>query len=342
MKTVYISRNYKKINSAGGKARTDVEIILKEYGFQNIGLEQTNVKNNVFDFIINLIGIFKALISMPKNDILFLQYPIKKYYTLICKVAHIKNTKVITLIHDLGSFRRKKLNIEQEISRLNHSDCLIPANDNMICWLKENGYRKPMIPQMVWDYLSEAKNSSTYEKKEQFVINYIGSLSKKKNSFLYEYERFISFYDFHLYGSDFDISKIKQHTNIVWKGFKSSEELISSIKGDWGLVWDGDSIYTCSGDFGSYLQYNNPHKMSLYLRCHIPVIIWQKAGLTDFVKSNNIGICIDSLEDLDKALCNITNKQYLEMKNNVRILSEKLAKGYFLRKAINEAITSIT
>jgi|GEM_PF-4810521 len=30
------------------------------------------------------------------------------------------------------------------------------------------------------------------------------------------------------------------------------------------------------------------------------------------------------------------------MKNNVRILSEKLAKGYFLRKAINEAITSIT
>lgn len=80
------------------------------------------------------------------------------------------------------------------------------------------------------------------------------------------------------------------------------------------MVWDGTSVSTCTGDFGEYLQYNNPHKTSLYIRCQLPVIIWKQAALADFVRENGIGICVDSLEELEKILNTLSEEEYAEMK----------------------------
>lgn len=97
-------------------------------------------------------------------------------------------------------------------------------------------------------------------------------------------------------------------------GFVKSDDLIATAQGDFGLVWDGTSVSTCTGDFGEYLQYNNPHKTSLYIRCQLPVIIWNKAALADFVRENGIGICVDSLEELEKILNTLSEEEYAEMK----------------------------
>ena len=56
----------------------------------------------------------------------------------------MKGAKTVSLIHDLGSFRRKKLTVEKEISRLSHSDYIIASNENMKKWLKEHGMQKPV------------------------------------------------------------------------------------------------------------------------------------------------------------------------------------------------------
>ena len=37
----YLSRNYKGTASAGNKAKTDIERIMSEAGFKNVGLKQT-------------------------------------------------------------------------------------------------------------------------------------------------------------------------------------------------------------------------------------------------------------------------------------------------------------
>lgn len=116
----YLSKNYKGLQNAGNKAKTDIEKILQQQGFRNVGLKQTVYTNKVLGFFITLLGVLKAPFCLHKGDVLLLQYPLKKYYSFVCNMAHLRGAKVITLIHDLGSFRRQKLTIPQEIKRLGH------------------------------------------------------------------------------------------------------------------------------------------------------------------------------------------------------------------------------
>lgn len=73
-----------------------------------------------------------------------MQYPLKKYFTLVCQIAHCKGAKVVVVIHDLGSFRRKKLTVAQEIHRLGHADYIIAHNSRMKQWLLDNGCKVPL------------------------------------------------------------------------------------------------------------------------------------------------------------------------------------------------------
>lgn len=41
----YLSRNYKNLNGAGSKAKTDMEQIMDSMGFKNIGLKRTFYHN---------------------------------------------------------------------------------------------------------------------------------------------------------------------------------------------------------------------------------------------------------------------------------------------------------
>ena len=107
--------------SAGNKAKTDNEDTLMEMGAVNLGLHRTVHDSKILAFFLDLAGIIRACFLLRKGDVLFLQYPVKKYFSFLCDVARRKGAKTVSLIHDLGSFRRKKLSIQKEISRLSHS-----------------------------------------------------------------------------------------------------------------------------------------------------------------------------------------------------------------------------
>jgi len=92
---------------------------------------------------------------------------------------------------------------------------------------------------------------------------------------------------------------------------------------------------------GEYLQYNAPHKMSLYLRCGLPLIVWEKAGLASFVKENRIGVCISSLADLDETLSAIGTEQYMEMKRNAERIAERISRGFYCLKAIGQCCADL-
>ncbi len=189
----YLSRNYKTKSTAGGKAKTDIEELMENWGFKNIGLEQTLYTHKIKDFILTLAGVIKGCFCLKRGDILFLQYPVKKYFTFICRIAHLKGAKVVTLIHDLGSFRRKKLTVAQEIRRVSHADYIIAANPAMQQWLIEQGCLVPTGIQTIWDYLS--KTPTPQERGEisrPYGIVYAGGLSKRKNAFLYTWINEIS------------------------------------------------------------------------------------------------------------------------------------------------------
>lgn len=104
-----------------------------------------------------------------------------------------------------------------------------------------------------------------------------------------------------------------------------------------GLIWDGPSIETCEGTYGSYLKFNNPHKTSLYISSGLPVVIWRQAALADFVLQNKIGIVIDNLNQLDSALDSVSQQKYKEIKSNTLVIAERLRTGYYTKKAVDRA-----
>ena len=337
----YISRNYYNLTSAGNKAKTDNEDTLAEMGAANLGLHRTVNNSKILAFFLDLAGIVRACILLQKDDVLFLQYPVKKYFSFLCNIARLKGAKTISLIHDLGSFRRKKLTVEKEISRLSHSDYIIASNDNMASWLKEHGLKKPVGALGLFDYRSAAYCQKAATKRANPRVVYAGALSMKKNSFLVELSKTLKHWDLLVCGNKEGLKGLQDNARIAYQGFVPSEEYIKGIDADFGLVWDGDSLDTCSGEYGNYLRWNSPHKVSFNLRAALPVIIWKEAAMASVIEEEGVGITICSLKELDNILSHLSQEDYSKMKQNAQKMAEKLNQGYFLRKAIHAAIEEL-
>lgn len=332
----YISRNYYNLTSAGNKAKTDNEDTLVEMGAINLGLPRSIRNSKILAFFLDLIGIIRACILLKKDDVLFLQYPVKKYFSFLCHIAHLKGARTVSLIHDLGSFRRKKLTIQKEINRLSNSDYIIASNEKMKGWLEEHGLQKPVGALGLFDYRSESKCSEEVTEREQVKVVYAGALSMKKNSFLIELSKTLNHWQLLVCGNKEGLQGLQDNPQITYQGFVPSEEFIKHIDADFGLVWDGDSLDGCSGEYGQYLKWNSPHKVSFYLRAGLPLIIWKEAAVAPIIEKAGAGITISSLEELDDKLANLTPEQKKEMKKQAVNLAQKLNKGGFLTKTLKE------
>lgn len=339
LRRCYISKAYPDKSTGGNKAKTDVEDIMSELGFTNLGLKQSLVQNPIWRFLYTLTSIIKACFSIKKNDLIVIQYPFKKYYVFLCKIANLKGAKTISLIHDLGSFRRKKLNAKQEKKRLAHSHYLISLNCYMKEFLVNSGYTQAIGSLEMWDYLSPSTPKASNKNKSIPEVIYAGSLPHKKHSFLYELNKVRppKSYTYSIYGSYCDTKSIDNKQVYDYKGFVDSDELIRETTGDYGLVWYGHSISEIDGAYGEYLQITSAHKPSLYIRCNIPIIAWSKSAQAKFIKENNLGICIDSLDQLDAILSEISPEEYKEMKQNTIEMSKKMQTGHFFKTAYFEA-----
>ena len=84
------------------------------------------------------------------------------------------------------------------------------------------------------------------------------------------------------------------------------------------------------------MQYNNPHKTSLYLASKLPVIVWEKAAMVEFIRENHLGIQVGSLREIPEKLAALSEEAYDEMLRNVSVMGDKLRKGEMLRKVLRE------
>ena len=173
----YISKNYRRTDSAGDKAKTDIEAILGSVGYKNIGLRQRRVNSAVGAYFITLASVLKGVMSLKKGDILVVQYPLKKYYDFVVSRANARGAKVITVIHDLGSFRRKKLTVAQEVERLNRSAAVVVHSPAMRRWLADNGVTVPMIELGLFDYLSDSVPADHDGPGDRYRLMFAGNAS---------------------------------------------------------------------------------------------------------------------------------------------------------------------
>ena len=337
----YISRNYYNLSTAGNKAKADNEDTLTEMGTINLGLRRTIRNSKILAFFLDLAGIIRACLLLKKGDVLFLQYPVKKYFTFLCSMAKMKGAKTISLIHDIGSIRTHRLTPTQEVTRLSHSDYILASNPKMTEWLKAHGMKKPMGALGLFDYCSPNFNSQAHPfNSQQIKVAYAGALHVKKNPFLIQLTATLKSWDLYIFGNKNGLQGWKENPRVHHQGFMASDDFIHSVDADFGLVWDGDSLETCSGIFGEYLKWNSPHKVSFYLRSSLPVIIWQEAAVAPIIEKEGAGFSIKNLQELDEKLKTLSPTEYNKMKENAKRLAKELNSGYFLRQALKEYLIS--
>ncbi|MDR0765585.1 MAG: galactofuranosyltransferase, partial [Odoribacteraceae bacterium] len=336
MKTInghYISKNYRAYTSAASKAKIDCEEILQKNGYVNIGLPRTIRANETYGFFRNLFSVLLAVVRARRGVPLVLQYPLKKYYPFLCRVARWRGCPVITIIHDLRSLRRKKMIVDREIRDLNRSPVLIAHNEKMKEWLHARGCRSRVVVLSIFDYLSDAEPLPCPFRRPVEIV-FAGTFSHKRSSFPAHLDPDASSFLLNMYGRPGDIDALSGRPVIRYKGVFDADVLISKIEGHFGLIWDGPEVTTCAGGHGEYLLYNNPHKTSLYLRCHLPVIIWSRSALAPFIREHRVGLLVDSLEELEQICATLSREEYLSMQQNTRIIAERLKNGAYLTEAL--------
>lgn len=335
---------------AQNKAKDDIDVIMAANGFRNIAWSLQS-RNSVARFVSKLVSVMLLFVRVHKDDVLLVQYPFKKYYELICNITHLKGGKVVTLIHDLGCFRRKKLTPAAEIVRLSHTDSLIVHNEAMQQFLVDHGYTKPVTTLGIFDYIApDAGSCPEKQADEQWQVVYAGGLARRKSTFIYDLDSHIHRWHFNIHGQGLDEvyddgdgkqKSVKDWQHITPRGFILSDDFVRHSVGHFGLVWDGTSIDECAGAWGEYLRVNNPHKTSFYLRSGKPVIMWKQAALTPFVLREGVGIAVDTLRDIDAALASVTPEIYAEMCKKTSVISSRLAEGYYFKKAFAEATAKL-
>ncbi len=343
----YISKNYKAIYGASGKAKTDFEYALEKMGFKNLGFKQSSIPNSAVGAIKNFFGITWALLRLPFRSVLCTQYPINKYRGYILFVARLKRCKIITLVHDVGFLRKRTKNKERELARICNSDAVIVHNPRMKQWFLDQGIKIPIIVLGIFDYVADKlpEQNAAIEEKSTFDLVYAGGYGGNKNSYVYDIDDIkTSRFNLKLYGTGFEPEKRKvseAKSSVLYAGVFPSNEIAYKIQGDFGLVWDGESIDTCSGQYGEYLKFNNPHKTSLYLLCGLPVVIWEEAALASFITENNLGIAVSSLAKLDDAFERLSSEDVKAMKKNVLVFQQKVMSGLFYRTSVKRALEEI-
>lgn len=345
MDKYYIARNYRSKFDAAGKAKMDCETILENNGWKNIGFKQTWISNAVLGTLISALGITWALLRLKKGCTLCLQYPLNKFYKYILWGASLKKCKIITIVHDVYGLKGKTHFIEKEIQLLSQSKVLILHNSSMRKWFVENNIDAKLVDLDIFDYLhkSDIEQKRTPTNYQDYRIIFAGNMGGKK-SFIYDFDTIKrGHFKLDLYGVGFDENNIKNKKDSIinYKGCFLSNEVIDYIDGDFGLVWYGNSLESCDGETGQYLKFNNPHKLSLYILCDMPIIIWDKAAMANFVLDNKIGFVVQSLHEIKEKLETLSNVDFEVLKSNVKKVKQNLESGYYLSNAIDKALKEI-
>ncbi|MDR1678759.1 MAG: hypothetical protein LBR81_03175 [Prevotellaceae bacterium] len=323
--------------NAATKAKFDVRKTIENLGIKTIIVRKNTTPykfvNTVIDFLRVVVLFVKILFVVRQNSVLLLQRRFSHIkLLLISKALKLKHSELCILIHDINCLRfDKNKGTKRELSEIknfNLADSLIVHTPAMGKKMKEIGITPKQYPLYLFDYYTDNSPANQIVAKNEVV--FAGNLGKSEFLKLlnnYHFEKI----KFNLYG--FEKPAFITNENLRYFGrFQANH--ISDIQGGWGLVWDGSSVETCDGILGDYLRYNSSHKSSLYLVAELPLIIWSQSSLRSFVEERNIGIIVDSIEEIEEKISSMTDDEYQILKNNAKTISAELKAGKMLERIL--------
>lgn len=323
------------IFNAGGKFPKDIITIFQRHGYQAIdfrelygGFGWRYVRDYLLDWI--------RLIKIPaKSIVVYIDQvaPIKSRH-LAYRLLQKKSCYIIPLLEDIDTLRNTYGNSvdNYELSLLKNTKAIISQNSRMTQYLNNQGFDQPIIDLQLLDFLDDT-HGIPESSESHMTVCYGGSLSIRQSGFLTKLSK--SKIEYLIFGNG-ELSGIEK-INVRYCGAFTVDECISKLRGDWGLVWNGQALSIDQNDVGStYYNYVTPHKLSMYILCGMPVIVYEGAAAAEYVKKYHCGITIRSLDNLEERLSQISNDEYIAMQKNVLELAKKISKGYFTEQAINK------
>lgn len=323
-----LSAIYNEQKNAGPKAPRDIDKILEEeYGAKN----KSFLRTGNFKFKI-LLEFFKTMFS---KEIIVLQYPLlykESFYNLLNK------NRTIVLIHDINALRRKdEKDLKKEINILKKFKYIIVHNDKMKEYLLAKGINKDNLYVLeLFDYLAkgEINEKDISLNRDDISLLYPGNLKREKSPFVYQLDDNKINFKINLYG--LGISENISNKLIYMGSFEPDN--INGLIGDIGLIWDGNFDESDENDtFKNYTKYNNPHKLSCCMALGIPVIVWRKAAIAEFVKNNNVGYIVSSIYDIN----NIDFSDYELKRKNAINIGKKVRSGFYTKRIFNQILKNI-
>ncbi len=348
MNKYQIVEQTKKFQHAGSKAREDVAYFAEQSGYEPVVikchiLKGMSVFERAFKYFKPLPYWIGAFFRIRRHSVVLLQNPFYNRQAgreqCLKLLKKIKKCSIISVIHD-AEFLRGSLwsdkNTQNEFDFMeSNSDLLIVHNELMKKAFSEKGIdENRLIPLEIFDYRTDGEIPEKKPGENTADIIVAGNLRRDKCPYIYLLSHLENGFSVNLYGPNYGGNA--ENTQIKYNGSFPSEKIPEIIDGKFGLIWDGDSADGCNGETGNYLRYNNPHKTSLYLVAGIPVVIWKEAAMARFVEKENVGICVNSLNDIKDKIDAVTDEEYKKMLENVNRIAGKLEKGYYLKTALKK------
>lgn len=333
-------------STAATKAPLDVRDIISRKNNVSTIIFPTFSLSGLIGSIVGRLCRFFALITVviriPTSSILFVQFPGLFLYgplgkLFVCVLRKLKRVRFIMLVHDINCLRygeSEGMRLGDFLYVLNKAQAIIVHNDMMAEMIAKAGIAsKKLVPLGIFDYLTDVPLSDKVFRK---AITIAGNLEKEKAAYLSQLYT-IKDVEWNLYGPNYDSSQISGQ-NIKYHGSFAAEQLPAMMTSGFGLVWDGNSIDTCSGSYGEYLKINNPHKLSFYLASGLPVIVWDESAESDFVRKNGVGLCVKSLYDAEAQIKAMTSARYFEYAARANEVARRLRAGYYTSSALDRSI----
>ena len=319
----YLAETYEDDLHTASIVRKHNESILVEEGFAALRFHHFK-KGSVIVKLRRLNELVKLALSVKKGDTVIFHFPLLAgAYKMLLRMLNKKGIKTTALIIDIDGLRYHDTSLlKQEIEILQLFTHVIAHNAFMKAFLSQHIDSNKISCIELFDYKSTVKIPG---RDLSLTVCFAGNFEKA--AFVNDLYK-IDGISFNLYGPSFTSVS---YDNMHYKGSFSPGTLPQQLQGSFGLVWDGPSIETCD----DYLQFNNPHKLSLYLVAGIPVILWNKSAFATFVQEKNIGIVIKDLSELKTTLTCLTPGEYSTMLKNIEPIQAQLSNGHFLRTVLS-------
>ncbi|MBS9336366.1 sugar transferase [Fructobacillus papyrifericola] len=324
----YLTQTIEPWMPAGAlKAKADVANIAQGAGWQRLPIERYNdvrfpaaLRQEKINYFLTGIGLGDVLVHQ------FPTYMSKDFEKEFQAAVQSRGAKYVLFIHDFEPLRLQR-DDTWEWALAEQADLIVVHSDAMAAALQKEGVQTPTITLGLFDYLGPAPTSlPTFST----VLNYAGTWQKAPWLKSYQGPAL------KLFGSrPKRWQEVTLPASVDWVGAFSPEDIPLAFQSGFGLLWDSDYEEKL---FQSYTKVNAPHKASLYLKAGLPLIVWSKSYLADLVRTEEIGLTIDNLADLNEKLATLTKSEYETYQKNLLVLKDRVESGFYTRTALDKVV----